>query len=449
MAQASMRLRQNIKGKLSNTLKSWLPILQGDLSEVEEILKDCAMQNPFINIKNAREEDFGRVNKASKASKKSNSISAKSSISEKIEQLTIAKDSFYENLRAQISPPLFPTDISQQIAFDIIEGIDSEGYFREDSEVCAKRLGVEEAEYEKIRLRFCYLEPRGVGAKDVLESFCFQLESSGTDNDTYELCTQIIHNLSSHTQYKKSPFYEEAMKIIRSFKNPPGLDFDYEESYKIPDIYVLEEEGSVIVRSNDEYYPIIELENRESRIDTLRNNRNANMAETLQDTDKDTQSYIKTKIKEARDLIDALEMRKATIKKVGLMIVDYQYDFFMGGEMKPMKLKDIAEELGYAPSTISRAISNKYLECSRGIFAIKSFFTTAIEGDVSNASIKDFLSEIIKSENKKKPLSDLKILKMIEEKFELKIVRRTITKYRKQLNIASSSERKKLYEIGY
>lgn len=445
MAQGAIRLRQNIKGKLSTTLKSWLPILQGDLSEVEEILKDCAMQNPFINIKNAREEDFGKINKISKSSKQSNSIATKSSISEKIEQLTIAKDSFYENLKSQISPPLFPTDISQQIAFDIIEGIDSEGYFREDSEVCAKRLGVEEAEYEKIRARFCYLEPRGVGAKDVLESFCFQLESSGADNDTYDLCTQIIHNLSAHTQYKKSPFYEEAMKIIRSFKNPPGLDFDYEDSYKIPDIYVLEEEGNIIVKSNDEYYPIIELERQESRLETLQNNRSAN----LTNEEKDTQTYIKTKIKEARDLIDALEMRKATIKKVGLMIVDYQYDFFMGGEMKPMKLKDIAEELGYAPSTISRAISNKYLECQRGIFPIKSFFTTAIEGDVSNASIKDFLSEIIKGENRKKPLSDLKILKMIEEKFELKIVRRTITKYRKQLNIASSSERKKLYEIGY
>lgn len=445
MAQGAIRLRQNIKGKLSTTLKSWLPILQGDLSEVEEILKDCAMQNPFINIKNAREEDFGKINKISKSNKQSNSIATKSSISEKIEQLTIAKDSFYENLKSQISPPLFPTDISQQIAFDIIEGIDSEGYFREDSEVCAKRLGVEEAEYEKIRARFCYLEPRGVGAKDVLESFCFQLESSGADNDTYELCTQIIHNLSAHTQYKKSPFYEEAMKIIRSFKNPPGLDFDYEDSYKIPDIYVLEEEGNIIVKSNDEYYPIIELERQESRLETLQNNRSAN----LTNEEKDTQTYIKTKIKEARDLIDALEMRKATIKKVGLMIVDYQYDFFMGGEMKPMKLKDIAEELGYAPSTISRAISNKYLECQRGIFPIKSFFTTAIEGDVSNASIKDFLSEIIKGENRKKPLSDLKILKMIEEKFELKIVRRTITKYRKQLNIASSSERKKLYEIGY
>ena len=444
MAQAGVRLRQNIKGKLSNTLKSWLPILQGDLFEVEEMLKDYATQNPFINIKSAREEDFSKFNKGSKHS---NSVATKSSISEKIEQLSIAKDSFYENLRAQINPPLFPTQISQQIAFDIIEGIDSEGYFREDSEACAKRLGVEQAEYEKIRARFCYLEPRGVGAKDVLESFYFQLESSNADNETYQLCEKIIQNLSSHTQHKKSPFYEEAMKIIRSFKNPPALDFDYEDAYKIPDIYVLEEEGSVIVRSNDEYYPIIELEARESRIETVHNNKNANIANGT-NQDKDTQSYIKTKIKEARDLIDALEMRKATIKKVGLMIVDYQYDFFMGGEMKPMKLKDIAEELGYAPSTISRAISNKYLECSRGIFAIKSFFTTAIEGDVSNASIKDFLSEIVKNENRKKPLSDLKILKMIEEKFELKIVRRTITKYRKQLNIASSSERKKLYEIG-
>ena len=201
--------------------------------------------------------------------------------------------------------------------------------------------------------------------------------------------------------------------------------------YKIPDILVQEEDGNITVRTNDECYPIIEL--NQLQVDSA---------------SKDTQSYMKTKIKEAKDLIDALEMRKATIKKVGLMIVDYQYDFLTGGEMKPMKLKDIAQELGYAPSTISRAISNKYLECKRGIFPIKSFFTTAIEGDVSNASIKDFLSEIIKSENKKKPLSDIKILTMIEEHFGLKIVRRTITKYRKQLNIASSSERKKLYEMG-
>ena len=120
----------------------------------------------------------------------------------------------------------------------------------------------------------------------------------------------------------------------------------------------------------------------------------------------------------------------------------------MGKEIKPMKLKDLAEEFGHAQSTISRAISNKYLECNRGIFPIKNFFTTAIDGDTSNASIKQFISDLIKQESKTKPLSDLKILELIEERFSIKMVRRTITKYRKQLNIASSSERKRNYAIS-
>lgn len=141
-------------------------------------------------------------------------------------------------------------------------------------------------------------------------------------------------------------------------------------------------------------------------------------------------------------------MRKATILKIAIALRENQYDFFMGGEIRPMKLKDIAQDLGYAPSTISRAIANKYLECDRGIFPIKSFFTAAIDGDTSNASIKDFILNLVKNEDKKKPLSDLKILKIVEEKFDLKMVRRTITKYRQQLQIASSNERKRLYEIS-
>lgn len=130
------------------------------------------------------------------------------------------------------------------------------------------------------------------------------------------------------------------------------------------------------------------------------------------------------------------------------MIVEYQYEFFTGGEIKPMKLKDLAQEFGHAPSTISRAISNKFLECSRGIFPLKVFFATAIDEEIANVTIKDFVVDLIRKENKQKPLSDTKILKLIEEKFDIKIVRRTITKYRAQLNIASSSERKKLYKMS-
>lgn len=430
------RLRQNIKGKLSTTLKSWLPILQSDLFEVEDILKEYVKENPFITLQSPLSKDFGSAFR-----RLPQNPSMRAGNSDKIEQLTIARESLYENLYRQICPPLFPTELSRMIAFDIIDGISAEGYFQEDIETAARRLEVSVQEYESVRKRFCFLEPRGVGARDVVESFFFQLEVSEADNETYALCEQIITKLDTHHTFKKHAKYNEAMHIIRSFKNPPALDFAHEEAYKIPDLYIYEEDNNIIVHTNDECYPIITLD--KVAIEYHQFHR-----QFEKDPQANDQGYIKSKVKEAKDLIDALEMRKATIKKVGLMIVDYQYDFFTGGEIKPMKLRDIAQELGYAPSTISRAISNKYLECSRGVFAIKSFFTTAIDGDVSNASIKDFLLEIIKNENKKKPLSDLKILSMIEQKFGLKIVRRTITKYRQQLNIASSSERKKLYEMS-
>ena len=129
------------------------------------------------------------------------------------------------------------------------------------------------------------------------------------------------------------------------------------------------------------------------------------------------------------------------------MIIEYQYDYFFGGDIKPMKLKDIAEDLGRNPSTISRAIQNKFLSSKHGIVPLKNFFAAAASQEVSNAAIKEFLLNLIKNENRAKPLSDEAILAKIEDEFNIKLVRRTITKYRKALNIASSSERKKLYAI--
>jgi RNA polymerase sigma-54 factor len=130
------------------------------------------------------------------------------------------------------------------------------------------------------------------------------------------------------------------------------------------------------------------------------------------------------------------------------MIVEYQYDFFTGGVIKPLTLKMLADEFGHNPSTISRAIANKYIACDRGTYAMKEFFTTAIDEDISNATIKDFVAECVKGESHKKPLSDMKLLEMVEAKFKISMVRRTIAKYRSQANIAGSSERKKLYQLG-
>lgn len=416
-----------LKTKLSSTLKSWLPILQSGVGELEETLGEFAKDNPYLEIQSGIATDFSSQSKKRKEGPRG----LKNIDNEGIERFCIQEESLEEMLKNQISPPLFPTRTSQEIAQKIIENLNEEGYFEGDKEKIAKECDSSVEEVEKIRKRFAYLEPSGIGAENLIESFHFQLDSMDIQSEVYSLCLRILGNLEKHSQYKNETCYTKAMRVIQSFKNPPALEYYQKEPEIIPDILIIQEAQSIQVQINSQYYPSIQIEmpKKEAK-------------------EKIKYDFIKNKVKEARDLVDALEMRKATLYKIGLMIVEYQYDFFMGGEIKPMKLKDLAEEFGHASSTISRAISNKFLECSRGIFPLRNFFATALDEDTANTTIKEFVSNLIKNENRQKPLSDNRILELIEEKFNIKIVRRTITKYRAQLNIASSSERKRLYKMS-
>lgn len=429
------KLRQNVavKSKLSSTLKSWLPILQSPINELEETLGKISEDNPYIEIQSALTSSLQTKLTPLKAPQRG-MHNTKNSMGDKIELLTIYEKGLIETLQEQINPPLFPTQRSQEIALAIIDNLNSEGFFDCDiDELLAdlEHVGIQTDidEIERVRKRFCHLEPGGIGAKDLQESLIFQLDASELDNADYDLALEIIKNLENHIKYKKHKNYEKVMQVIRGFRRVPSLDFHEDSSAVIADIIITQEENSIELSLNDSYYPSMIIEKPHFK-------------------EAQENSYFKTKLKEARDLVDALDMRKATIRKIGLMIIEYQYEFFTGGEIKPMKLKDLADEFGHSPSTISRAIANKFLECNRGIFPIKSFFTTAVDGDTSNASIKDFLLELIRNEDKKKPLSDIKILELIEKKFALKMVRRTITKYRKQLGILGSSERKRMYAIS-
>ena len=414
-----LRQKQTLapKIKLNQTLRSWLPILQSGLDELKETLEPFIKDNPFATIEHKNLE---------KSEKKRNFFEqvSRNSVSESIEALSIYKESLYEKLISQINPPLFPTQKSQDIAYKIIECLDDEGYFSYDDEIFT---GFSEGEVERVRARFAYLEPCGVGAKDVKESFLFQLGEIETSDEIRQSAKKIILNFENIEKLRKLKFYDDALKIIKKFKNPPAIEYLEEASQKVPDIFVLSTSSGISVQINDDYYP-----------------------EILVDTEglDEKEAFVSSRIKEASELIDALEMRKATLYKIGLMIVEYQYDYFLGGDIKPMKLKDLADELGRNPSTISRAIANKYLSCSRGTVALKNFFATGFDEETSNAAIKEFLLELIKNEDHKKPLSDLKIQELIQAKFNIQIVRRTITKYRKILNIGSSSQRKKIYQIN-
>ncbi|WP_096029569.1 RNA polymerase factor sigma-54 [Campylobacter lanienae] len=410
-----MKLSQKLttKAKLNQTLRSWLPILQASSDELKETLEPFLEKNPFAQIEpNPKSRSLNFYNDL-----------YKTSISDTIESSIVYKESLYEKLYKQIDDRLFPSKRSKEIANLIIESISDEGYFEWDDE---KFANFTKDEVERIRARFAYLEPVGVGAVDYKESFIFQLNDLCDDDEIYKLCVEIIENFENISKFTKRKNYDIAMNIIKKFKNPPAIEYMDNEMLVVPDIFVYDSDNGIEVAINDEFYPHI-------HIDT-------------EGVDEKSE-FVSSKIKEAKDLIDALEMRKSTLHKIGLMIIEYQYDYFFGGDIKPMKLKDIAEDLGRNPSTISRAIQNKYLSSKRGIVPLKNFFAAAAAQEVSNAAIKEFLLNLIKSENRLKPLSDEAILGMIESEFKIKLVRRTITKYRKMLNIASSSERKKLYVI--
>ena len=421
----ALRVNQSVetKNKLSNTLRNWLPVLQTSLCEINESIKPFIEENPLVEVVSGFEESF-----ESKMPKMRNyqNFAVSNSRTDALEALSISKESIFDKLYDQINSSLFPTPSSFSIAKYIIENLDEYGYFEGDISTFCKDKLIKEDEFYKVQKRFTHLEPVGIGAFNLAQSFEFQLDSSDIKDEAYDLALKIIYDLENIHNYSNQDNFSECMRVINSFKNPPIMEYMEESAQIVADIMIyFNSDNEIEVKINDEYYPQINI-----------------------DTDYGVEhEFINQKLKEARGLIDALAMRKATLYKIGLMIVEYQYDFFIGGDIKPLTLKTLADEFGHNPSTISRAIANKYIACDRGIFAMKEFFTTAIDEDVSNATIKEFLSKIVQEESKTKPLSDMKILDMIQEKFKIKMVRRTIAKYRKQLNIAGSSERKKLYQL--
>ena len=411
------------KGKLSQTLRGWLPILQSDLESLKEVLDEQTKDNPFVQIKPAQEMMHSSVSKSS-----FRESFHSTDLSEMIDNMNHTDDSLYEQLEKQIVAPLFPTPKSKKIAKAIINHINDDGYLDTDRKKIARELEVTFDMFEKVRLRFSRIEPTGVGALDMHESFLFQLDSLDLNDELYQTCVRLIGDFENLQKYKKEKYFHDGLNIIKRLQNPPAIQFQEDGVQIIPDIFIVEKNNSIEVVLNNAYYPQVVIDR--SGFD-------------------DEFDFVKDKIKEATSLVDALDMRKATLTKVALSIMEYQYEFFTGGAIKPMKLEDLAIDLERHHSTISRAISNKYLSCERGVFPIKSFFSLAIneDNDTSNAEIKAYIQKLIKTEDRKKPFSDNKIKAIVENNFDVTIGRRTITKYRMGLGLVSSGDRKKLYAL--
>jgi RNA polymerase sigma-54 factor len=405
----SFNLSTKQKQTFQLSLRLWLPLLQSSVAELNEVCKSAQNDNPFLKYKG---NDYAY----------SGDSYAKSGY---IENTAFAQSSLYEKLLSQINPPLFPTPRSQKVAMKIVEFIDEEGFFDGDEEDIAIECSVTKEFVQSVRNRFKTLEPVGVGAKDLSECFIFQLDELKVDDELYNLCTKMIHNLTKIDKYHTHHRFSDASNVIKKFKNPPAIDYLADEPCIIPDFFV-EVGDEIKVKINHKEYPDLEVRN----------------------TDIAKSAPLKEQLKEARDMVNLLELRKSTLYKLILVLVEKQMRFFVGGELVPMTMAEVAEALGFEESTISRAVSNKYLECDRGVLSLKSFFTNAVKKELSSSEVKNFIKQLLSNENREEPLTDQDIADKILARFELQMVRRTITKYRKQLLIPSSKERKKIYRFG-
>jgi len=291
------------------------------------------------------------------------------------------------------------------------------------------------------------LDPPGIAARDIRESLFLQLERIGLGDSLAAEIVQYHLGLMQTRNYKaicqatkkKRPEVVKAIKFITKNLTPfPGLPYSQEiTNYIVPDVYVHKIDGKFVVHLNEEDIPNLKLS---SGLQEL-----LHSDETLE---KQSKSYIREKLKDAGWFIKSLHQRQRTIYKVMDSILKFQADFFEHGatRLKPLILRDVAEDIKMHESTISRVTSNKYVHTPLGIYELKYFFSTAIprmgEDALAAESIRERIRKLIQNEDPCKPFSDNAIsLKLAES--NIKLARRTVAKYREQLKILPVKHRRK------
>jgi RNA polymerase sigma-54 factor len=333
-----------------------------------------------------------------------------------------------------------------EIALFIIGNLNRYGFLEVDIARVVEETGCEQDDAEYILEVVQELDPPGIAARNVSESLFLQLERLGKGKslaaeivrDHLSLLETRNYKALSRATGRKRPEIERAINFIVAELTPyPGLSYATEETnYVVPDVYVRKIDGEYVIRLNDDDLPQLKLSSLYQ--DLLQNDK------TLE---KESRQYISEKLKNADWFIKSLYQRQRTIVKVMESILRFQFDFFERGaqHLKPLILKDVADDIEMHESTVSRVTSNKYVHTPLGIYELKYFFSTAIprEGQdaMASESIKTIIRKMIQEEDKDAPLSDNSISDKLAER-NIKIARRTVAKYREQLKILPVKHRR-------
>lgn len=441
----TLELTQSQKLVMTTSLKQSLKILNMSKLEVEEEIKRESEENPLLDVERTGEINWEAYVKDMEKSIKvdKNEVNYNSDNDIDLENMIKYSSNIYEHLYLQIN--LYKlSEKEMEICKYIIDSLDEDGYLRTDEDEIIDILEIDKDLFESCLLNIQQLEPSGVGARNLSECLMIQMQNLGIYNEVLEdiVCKDL--NLIASNKYKEiSKKYNMPLQkcvnlinIIKTLDPKPGKLCCIEKTvYVQPDVTVEKIENQFVVYSNNKDSCKIKINNFYREI--LKNSQ----------SDDDAKEFIKEKLNAATLLIKNIQSRKSTILKIAEEIVKSQEEFFRHGtkHIKPMRMKDIAQQLDFHESTISRGVNGKYMLTPYGMFEFKYFFSSSLESEddtcVSSTSIKKMIEDKIKKENKRKPLSDDQIAKILKEE-GITVARRTIAKYRENLGILSSSKRK-------
>ncbi|MEB1808665.1 MAG: RNA polymerase factor sigma-54 [Bacillaceae bacterium] len=429
---------------MTKELRQAISLLQYSTTELTQYIQEQALENPLIEL-----EDHFQV-ELLKREKQREDLDERHWENGYREQEVSPLD-FVSSERYNLQDHLLYQakflnldEQSYEILCYFILHVNGDGYLSEPVEKMVEELGISEEDGEDVLMVLQNMEPTGVGARNLQECLLLQLAKRKDRNILAEMIIESYMQMLAERRWKElskelSVTLQEIQQVydlIQTLQPRPGVNYsDDPPKYVQPDVTVEELEGELVVLVNDDLLPRIQL--------------NKQYQSLLHDKSSDANEYVRKKYDQVKWLLKNIKQRQVTLYQVTDAIVRHQKEFFYKGAeaLRPLTLKQIAEEIDVHESTVSRVTTNKYMQSPRGLFELKYFFTTALTngnaGETSTSYAKEVIKSLIEKEDKRKPLSDQKIVDALKTQHEIELSRRAVAKYRDEMKIPSSSKRKR------
>ena len=452
-----LKIEISQKQMLSQHMVQSMEILQMSAQELEGYIEKLALENPVIELPDStaaqpdsRQDDLQRKLDWLESTDLQNKVYyQKERTAENMEANWHDSRESEEDLSDYLLSQLLLAgyDKKDQVIVEyMIRSLDARGYFTDDLSAVAEYFQVSQEHIEELLEDIQDLDPAGVGARGLKECLLLQLQRiKDVDPVTEEIVANYMDDIAKnhlHDIAKKLQItmdqVMDACDEIRKLNPKPGNSFSNREQlrYISPDAVVVKLEDKFEILVNEYQYPQFSISNYYQ-----------NMQKSTEDAE--AKKYLQDKIQQAQWVSNCIAQRTSTLSRVMHVLVEMQHDFFLNGigHKRPMRLADIAEKLDLHESTISRTLRGKYLQCSWGVFPLNYFLTSVAaktagsDEEKTPEQIKALIQQIVDAEDKKKPYSDQAISQKLEE-YDVKISRRTVNKYRQEMNLPDKSGRK-------